>query len=93
MDWGTHIVLAAKMLESCELDKGAAIYSILPVIDSKPAHFHRVYAHILENQPPILDAAMDIFGSDEIAERNYDGLGKKINEKVKVLNSDLKLAK
>jgi len=71
MDWGTHVVLSAKLLESCGLDKGAAIYSDLPAIDSKPAQYHRVYAHILENQPSILDAAMEIFGSEEVVSRDF----------------------
>ncbi len=64
MDWTTHIVLAAKLLESCDCDKGAAVYSELPAIDIKPAHYHRVYAHILENQPDILDAALGVLGSN-----------------------------
>ena len=71
MDWGTHIVLSAKLLESCGLDKGAAIYSDLPAIDIKPAHYHRVYAHILENLPGILDAALDIFGGNDTNQEEY----------------------
>ena len=67
MDCGTPVVLAAKLLQSCGLYKGAAIYSNLPTIDSKPAHYHRVYAHILENQPSILDVALETFGSEEIS--------------------------
>ncbi len=67
MDWGTHIVLAAKLRQSCGLDKGAAIYSNLPTIDTKPAHYHQVYAHNLENLPSILDVAMEIFGSEEVS--------------------------
>lgn len=66
MDWETHIVLAAKLRQSCGLDKGAAIYSNLPTIDTNPAHYHQVYAHILENLPSIPDVAMEIFGSEEI---------------------------
>jgi len=65
MDWGTHIVLSAKLLESCRLDKGATIYSDLPAIDIKPAHYHRVFAHILENIPCILDAGLDVFSGEE----------------------------
>lgn len=71
MDWGTHIVLSAKLLESCGLDKGAAIYSDLPAIDIKPAHYHRVYAHILENLPGILNAALDIFGGNDANQEEY----------------------
>lgn len=86
MDWGTHVVLAAKLLECCNLDKGAAIYSVIPVIDKEPAHFHRVYAHILENQPDFLDIALEIFGSDEVKERDYDAMKRTVDKKIDELN-------
>ena len=35
MDWGTHVVLASKLLEAAGLEREAAIYSDLPVIDVK----------------------------------------------------------
>lgn len=93
MDWGTHVVLAAKMLKSCNLDRGTAVYSNLPAIDNKPAHYHRVYAHILENQPAILDAALEIFGSQEIKDRDFDRLSNKITTKVKGFEKELKSVK
>ncbi len=74
MDWGTHVVLASKILEVCGLDKGASIYSNLPAIDSKPPEYHRVYAHIFQNQPIILDAALDIFQSKPTKEKDFQGL-------------------
>ncbi len=86
MDWGTHVVLAAKLLKSCGLDTGAAIYSVIPVIDKEPAHFHRVYAHILENQPSMLDAALEVFGSKEIRDRNMDALKTGTKKKVDDIN-------
>jgi len=92
MDWETHVVLAAKLLKSCDLDKGAAIYSNLPVIDNKPAHYHRVYAHILENQPSILDVALEIFGSEEIASRNFNALARRMTAKNDNLKKDLERA-
>lgn len=92
MDWGTHVVLAAKLLESCGLDKGTAIYSVIPVIDKEPPHFHRVYAHILANQPDFLDVAMEIFSSKEVRDRNFSALNKWIEEKVQDLGSQLKSA-
>ncbi len=78
-------MLSVKVLECCGLDKGAAIYSVIPVIDKEPAHFHRVYAHILENQPDFLDVAIEIFSSDEVKERDFDSLNKLIAEKIKTL--------
>jgi len=74
MDWGTHVVLAAKILGICGLNKGGAIYSNLPAIDSKPPEYHRVYAHILENQPEILDASLEVFSTKAMAERDFDKL-------------------
>jgi len=71
MDWQTHIILAAKLLKACGCDEGAAIYSNLPALDSEPAHFHRVYAHIIENLPKILDTAIEIFsGTNMNADKN-----------------------
>jgi hypothetical protein len=71
MDWQTHVILAAKLLKACGCDEGAAIYSNLPAIDIKPAHFHRVYAHILENQPKILEAGIEVLsGKDMGVDKN-----------------------
>ena len=69
------MVLAARLLDSSGLDVGAAMYSVIPVIDQKPAHFHRVYAHILENQPDFLDVTIELFGRPEVAKRDFAGLG------------------
>jgi len=91
MDWETHVVLAAKILGACNLKKGFALYSNLPAIDSKPPHYHRVYAHILENQPIILDAALDIFNMEEVDKRDFKGLKKRIDFKIKEFNEGLLL--
>lgn len=88
MDWGTHMVLAAKALESSGLDVGAAIYSVIPVIDQKPAHFHRVYAHILENQPDFLEVTLELFKRPEIAKRDFAALDKFIKEKASALEKE-----
>lgn len=82
MDWETHILLSVKLLEACQLDKGAAIYSLLPVIDIKPPHFHRVYAHILENLPPLLEAGFKVFTSQEAREGSLEDLKKKVGKMV-----------
>lgn len=89
MDWGTHVVLSAKLLESCGLDKGAAVYSIIPVIDKEPPHFHRVYAHILSNQPEFLDVALEMFDSDDVRSRDFPNLNKNVEEKIKGLTEEL----
>ncbi|MDP2943279.1 MAG: hypothetical protein Q8O36_07250 [Candidatus Omnitrophota bacterium] len=89
MDWGTHMVLAARLLDSSKLDVGAAIYSVIPVIDQKPAHFHRVYAHILENQPDFLDVTLELFKRPEVARRDFAELNKYISEKTAQLEKEL----
>ncbi|MDD5423725.1 MAG: hypothetical protein PHR74_00425 [Candidatus Omnitrophica bacterium] len=88
MDWGSHMVLAAKLLDSSKLDVGAAIYSVIPVIDQKPAHFHRVYAHILENQPDFLDVTLELFKRPEVVKRDFAALGKFISEKTAQLQKE-----
>lgn len=88
MDWGTHMVLAARLLDSSRLDVGAAIYSVIPVIDQKPAHFHRVYAHILENQPDFLDVTLELFKRPEVARRDFAALNKYISEKTAQLEKE-----
>jgi hypothetical protein len=80
MDGKTHIILAAKLLEKCGCDPGAAIYSILPTIDRKPAYHHRVYAHFLENVPAILEAARAVL-SHEVMREAGDCYGDNIYEK------------
>jgi len=82
------MVLAARLLDSSKLDVGAAIYSVIPVIDQKPAHFHRVYAHILENQPDFLDVTLELFKRPEVVKRDFAALGKFISEKTAQLQKE-----
>lgn len=74
MDWETHIVLAGKMLEACALPKGAAIYAVLPVVDIEPVHYHRQYAHLLANQPLMVEVAADLFATPECRARDFPAL-------------------
>ncbi|HEV8663973.1 MAG TPA: hypothetical protein VGT06_12670 [Candidatus Methylomirabilis sp.] len=78
MDWETHIVLAGKLLEACALPKGAAIYSVLPVIDIEPIHYHRQYAHLLANQPLMVEIAGDIFATPECRTRDFPALRRRM---------------
>jgi len=73
MDPVTHIVLSAKLLEVCDSDKGAAIYSVLPIIDKKPEHYKRIYGYALKNHPPLLDSALEILGrkQQEVSRNSY----------------------
>ena len=74
MDHLTHIGMAYKLLESCGCDKTAALYSLLPAIDREPAHFHRVYAHIISNFPKILTTAIHVFSDNNVPvdENSYE---------------------
>jgi hypothetical protein len=67
MDHLTHIVMSYKLLQSCGCDKRAAIYSLLPALDREPAHFHRVYGHIISNFPKILTTAIHVFADDSVS--------------------------
>lgn len=64
MDHVTHLVMVYKLLKSCRCDPGSSIYSVLPALDREPAHFHRVYAHVISNFPRMLINATHIFCDD-----------------------------
>lgn len=74
MDHSTHVSMAYKLLDACECDKAASMYSLLPAIDREPAHFHRVYAHIISNFPKILSSSIYILAGTKVK-------ASKINEK------------
>jgi hypothetical protein len=82
------MVLAARLLEKSHSDIGAAVYSVIPVIDQKPAHFHRVYGHILENQPDFLDATLELFKRPELAKRDFKTLNRFISSRVSQLRKE-----
>lgn len=84
MDWITHLILAGKLLESCNLPLGSCIYSVLPTVDVKPLAFHRQYAHILTNQKFLLDASLGIYGMKEFKKRDFPMLRKKTDEKLAI---------
>jgi len=66
MDHVTHISMAYKLLEVCDLDKTATIYSLLPAIDRIPDHYHRLYAHIVNNFPCALVSALQVFADHRV---------------------------
>jgi len=67
MDDFTHLVITYKLLESCGCDVRATIYSLLPALDRKPPHFHRVYGHIISNFPKILTTATHVLANDNVS--------------------------
>jgi hypothetical protein len=56
--------MAYKLLKACGCEPGSSIYSVLPALDREPAHFHRVYAHVISNFPRMLTTATHIFCDD-----------------------------
>jgi sulfopyruvate decarboxylase subunit alpha len=86
MDWQTHVVLATRLLRSCGLDPGAAVYATLPTIDRHPAHYRGVYAHTLDNFRDVLDVALEIFGSTEFAARDFTALHERMRTAVRALD-------
>lgn len=77
MDEITLLMLAAKLLEVCDLHKGNAIYSIIAELDREPAQFHRIFSNTLVNHPVIVEAATDVMNNEEIKTRDLDGLRRK----------------
>jgi hypothetical protein len=82
MDEITLTLLAAKLLEVCDLHPGNAIYSIISELDRKPAQFHRIFSNTLANHPVIIEAATDILGNEEIKKREFDTLRRKYEAKI-----------
>ncbi|MGH7422687.1 MAG: hypothetical protein ACREJ8_04565, partial [Candidatus Methylomirabilales bacterium] len=89
MDWGTHVILATRLLKSCGLDPGAAIYASLPIIDRQPTHYHGVYAHTLDNFRDFLDVALEIFPSDEFTRRDFGALHDRKESAIQELEAHL----
>jgi hypothetical protein len=58
--------MAYKLLEVCDCEKKAAIYSLLPALDRIPDHYHRLYAHIICNFPSVLVSALQIFADYKV---------------------------
>ena len=74
MDHLTHVVMSYKLLQSCGCDKSCSIYSLLPALDREPAHFHRVYGHIISNFPTIIASAIHVFADESypVDESSYE---------------------
>lgn len=88
MDWETHLILAGKLLKSCDLPMGGCIYSVLPAIDVEPLAFHRQYAHVLANQMLLIDAALEIYSMEEFKKRDFSALKQKTDEKLVILKKE-----
>lgn len=74
MDDITHVALSAKLLEVCDCEKSAAIFSLVPFIDKSYPNLVGVYAHSIGIQPKLLDNAIEIFTKTktEAAKTSYE---------------------
>lgn len=93
MDEITLMMLAAKLLETCDLHKGNAVYSIIAELDRKPAQFHRIFSNTLTNHPVIVEAATDILGNEEVKKREFNVLRKKYEPKISSIEKSYSNAK
>ncbi len=89
MDRRTHVILAAKLLKTCGLDLGAAVYSYIPIIDKRPEHYYGIYGHTLENFREFLDVALEVFSSVDFAHRNFAALNQRMETKARELEAHL----
>jgi len=71
MDLHTHPILAYRMLVAAELDPSASIYAIIPGIDQKPGHYHRIYCHNLNILPKLFETASRILNNQPTPEFDY----------------------
>lgn len=70
MDSVTHLYVANFFLEKTDSNIGASIYSLLPIIDRKPPHFHRLFGHCIINFPEMLQIAIDIISQSKNINNN-----------------------
>ena len=85
MDEITIMILTSKLLEVCDMHKGNSIFSVIAELDRKPANSHRLFSNVLTNQPLIVEVASDILQNDEVKSRNFHGLRRKYEPKIKKL--------
>lgn len=66
MDSLTHVFFAYKLLESSGQDTAAAICSLFPQIDRKPAYLHRMYAHPFFKIRKLAECGADVYKNGRI---------------------------
>ncbi|MCD6470744.1 hypothetical protein J7L29_08125 [Candidatus Bathyarchaeota archaeon] len=62
----THIILGRHILKTTGLDKSASIYTMMPMLDSKPSYYHRLYDHCIIRLPTLIDAAIKWFTGTQV---------------------------
>ena len=74
MDPNLNMIFAEKILEVCDADKHATIYSLLPLIDHEPHYFKGVYAYNIGGIPKIVDSAIEVLANRKmnVARSSYE---------------------
>ena len=74
MDSNLKINFSTRILEHCNADKNAAIYSILTSIDKNFLYLKGVYSYSLGNIPNMINSAIEIFTNQkiDIAKSSYE---------------------
>jgi len=62
----THIIVGKYLLNTIGLDPSASIYTMIPMLDTKPGYYHRVYDHCLIRSPRITEVAINWFTKQDI---------------------------
>ena len=77
MDSKTHLILAARLLELCNSDRGAAIYSIIPTIYRGKEYHNQICSHTLNNYPTLLNSMLDLFTEQNVSvsKNSYEYIG------------------
>jgi len=69
MDNQTHLLFAEKLLETCNSNNQAAIYSTIPLFDKKAPYFRGLFAYSFKNIPNILNSSIGILTNNKIEAR------------------------
>jgi len=61
MNIQTSLVFVKKLNELCGLDDSDLIYTMVPLIDSKPSYMEGIYSHTLDKLPLVIDSSLNVF--------------------------------
>jgi len=61
MNVQTSLVFVKKLNDLCGLDNSNLIYTMVPLIDSKPGHMEGIYSHTLDKLPLVIDSSLGVF--------------------------------
>jgi len=75
-DEKTHMIFAKYLLKSCgEVREDFAFFSTLPMIDSEPSYYHRLYYHSFFRMPNLIGLGFNFFGINSAPANELDRYG------------------